>query len=81
LIYDVVGSLGRSTKGVNFDALDNQPVNLVMLFLVPQGQFQKHLHTLANIAKLLHRADFRHALEQAPDAETMVRIIREQSKR
>jgi len=23
-----------------------------MLFLVPQGQFQKHLHTLANIAKL-----------------------------
>src|SRR5690606_26740008 len=41
LIYEVVGSLGRSKKGVNFDALDNQPVNLVMLFLVPQGQFQK----------------------------------------
>src|SRR5205814_3420651 len=49
LIFEVVGSLGRSKKGVNFDALDNQPVNLVMLFLVPQGQFQKHLHTLANI--------------------------------
>ncbi|MGH7971890.1 MAG: PTS sugar transporter subunit IIA, partial [Limisphaerales bacterium] len=59
LIFEVVGALGRSSKGVNFDALDNQPVNLVMLFLVPQGQFQKHLHTLANIAKLLHRADFR----------------------
>jgi mannitol/fructose-specific phosphotransferase system IIA component (Ntr-type) len=52
LIYEVVGALGRSRKGINFDALDNQPVNLVMLFLVPQGQFQKHLHTLANIAKL-----------------------------
>jgi len=47
LITEVVGALGRSRKGVNFDALDNQPVNLVMLFLVPQGQFQKHLHTLA----------------------------------
>ena len=67
LISEVVGALGRSLKGVNFDALDNQPVNLVMLFLVPQGQFQKHLHTLANIAKLLHKADFRQALEQAPD--------------
>ena len=78
LIYEVVGSLGRSKNGVNFDALDNQPVNLVMLFLVPQGQFQKHLHTLANIAKLLHRAEFRQALEQAPDAATMLRIIREQ---
>lgn len=75
LIYDVVGGLGRSSKGVNFDALDNQPVHLVMLFLVPQGQFQKHLHTLASIAKLLHNKDFRAALEQAPDAEAMLNII------
>jgi fructose-specific phosphotransferase system IIA component len=81
LIGEVVGALGRSKKGVNFDALDNQPVNLVMLFLVPQGQFQKHLHTLANIAKLLHKAEFRTALEQAPDAEAMLQIIREHGKK
>ena len=81
LIDEVVGSLGRSLKGVNFDALDNQPVNLVMLFLVPQGQFQKHLHTLANIAKLLHKAEFRQALEQAPDADAMLKIIRSQGQK
>lgn len=75
LIDDVVGALGRSTKGVNFDALDNQPVNLVMLFLVPQGQFQKHLHTLANIAKLLHNKEFRQTLENGPDAESMFAAI------
>ena len=75
LIPEVVGALGRSKKGINFDALDNQPVNLVMLFLVPQGQFQKHLHTLANIAKLLHSKEFRSALEQAPDAAAMLKII------
>ncbi|MSU62168.1 MAG: PTS sugar transporter subunit IIA [Pedosphaera sp.] len=75
LIYEVVGALGRSKRGVNFDSLDNQPVNLVMLFLVPQGQFQKHLHTLANIAKLLHKKEFRQALEQAQDAAAMHRII------
>src|SRR3954453_14612450 len=77
LIGEVVGSLGRSKKGVNFDALDNQPVNLVMLFLVPQGQFQKQLHTLANIAKLLHKKEFRQALEDAPNAEAMFKIIKE----
>jgi mannitol/fructose-specific phosphotransferase system IIA component (Ntr-type) len=76
LIYEVVGEFGRSAKGVNFDALDNQPVHLVMLFLVPQGQFQKHLHTLANIAKLLHNKDFRAALLAAPDAEAMMKIIK-----
>ena len=81
LISEVVGSLGRSPKGVSFDALDNQPVNLVMLFLVPQGQFQKHLHTLANIAKLLHKGDLRQALLNAPDAETMLQIIRQQGQK
>jgi fructose-specific phosphotransferase system IIA component len=81
LIFEVVGSLGRSNQGVNFDALDNQPVKLVMLFLVPQGQFQKHLHTLANIAKLLHKAEFRQALEKAPDSEAMLATIREFGKK
>src|SRR5688572_4886292 len=76
LIYEVVGALGRSTRGVNFDALDNQPVRLVQLFLVPQGQFQKHLHTLAGIAKLLHNKEFRQALMNAPDAAAMMRIIK-----
>ena len=81
LIYEVVGALGRSKKGVDFNALDNQPVHLVMLFLVPQGQFQKHLHTLANIAKMLHKSDFRQALEQAPDADSMLQTIRDQGKK
>src|SRR6266498_2764204 len=75
LIYEVTGALGRSRKGVNFDALDNQPVNLVVLFLVPQGQFQKHLHTLAKIAKMCHKKEFRQALEAAPDAKAMYEII------
>lgn len=81
LITEVVGALGRSRNGCNFDALDNQPVNLVMLFLVPQGQFQKHLHTLANIAKLLHKAEFRQTLDQAPDAAAMLKAIKEQGKK
>jgi mannitol/fructose-specific phosphotransferase system IIA component (Ntr-type) len=63
LVSEVVGAIGRSRKGVQFDALDNKPVKIVMLFLVPQGKFQKHLHTLANLAKLLHNKDFRDWLD------------------
>lgn len=81
LIPEVVGALGRSRAGVSFDALDNQPVNLVMLFLVPQGQFQKHLHTLASFAKILHKADFRAVLTEAPDAEAMLNVIKEQGRK
>jgi len=61
-VSEVVAVVGRSRKGVQFDALDSKPVHLVFLFLVPTGQFQKHAHVLANVAKLLHREDFRDGL-------------------
>lgn len=76
LIDEVVGAFGRSAAGVDFDALDNRPVNLILLFLVPHGQFQKHLHTLANIAKLLHNAELRQSLEEAPDESAIMDIIK-----
>ncbi len=79
LIGEVIGAFGRSKDGINFDALDNQPVNLVMLFLVPQGQFQKHLHTLARIAKTLHKKEFRQALEEAPDGQVMYNFIKSEA--
>jgi mannitol/fructose-specific phosphotransferase system IIA component (Ntr-type) len=78
LISAAVASLGRSKRGIQFDALDGQPVKLVILFLIPPRQFQKHLHTVAGIAKLLHIPDFRQALEQAPDAATILQIIKGQ---
>jgi mannitol/fructose-specific phosphotransferase system IIA component (Ntr-type) len=55
LVSDVIGAIGRSRNGVQFEALDGKLVYRVMLFLIPQGQFQKHLHTLANLAKMLHK--------------------------
>lgn len=77
LIQEVVGAFGRSKTGIDFEALDNQRVTLVVLFLVPLGQFQKHLHTLADIAKLLHQRELRQALEEAPDAAAIYQILRQ----
>ena len=62
LVSEVVAVVGRSRQGVQFDALDSKPVHLVFLFLVPAGEFQKNVHVLANVAKMLHRQDFRDGL-------------------
>ena len=76
LVETAIGAFGRSTGGVDFDALDNQPVKLVMLFLVPQGQFQKHLHTLADIATLFRNKDFRTEIEGASGSSAIFQAIR-----
>lgn len=80
VIREPVGAFGRSSKGINFDSLDNQPVNLVMLFLVPQGQKQKHLSILANIAKILHDREFRSRLEKASTPADILRVIRDHER-
>ena len=77
LIDEAIGAIGRSKNGIDFDALDNQPVTLVVLFLVPKGQFQKHLHTLANVAKRLHNPEFRKSLEESSGVDAMLEIIRQ----
>ena len=79
LVTELTAAFGRSREGVQFDALDSQPVHLVTLLLVPQGQFQKHLHTLAGIAKVQRKDDFLRALDAAPDAEAILKVIREHS--
>jgi mannitol/fructose-specific phosphotransferase system IIA component (Ntr-type) len=80
-ISQAVAALGRSSRGIAFDALDGQPVNLVVLFLVPQGELQQHLHTMAGIAKLLQHAEIRQALRQAPDAAAVLQLIRHHEAR
>ena len=74
-VNDVVLAFGRSLIGINFDSLDGQPVRLVVLVVVPAGQREKHLPTLARISRLLHGKGIRAALEAAPDAAAIAKII------
>jgi mannitol/fructose-specific phosphotransferase system IIA component (Ntr-type) len=77
LAREPVIALGRSKQKINFDALDGQSVGLVILFLVPPLQFQKHLQTMVEFSKHLQQPDIYQALMQAPDAGTMLQIIME----
>lgn len=55
LVSEVVGIMGRSRQGIQFDSLDKKLVKRVLMFLVPQGQFRKYLPVFADIAKIVHR--------------------------
>jgi mannitol/fructose-specific phosphotransferase system IIA component (Ntr-type) len=77
LVSEIAGAFGRSKSGIVFDSLDGQPVSLAILLLVPQGQFQQHLHTVANVARLLQKAELRDALKQAADTAAILQIIRQ----
>jgi mannitol/fructose-specific phosphotransferase system IIA component (Ntr-type) len=74
-LEQVVAAFGRSTKGIEFDALDNAPVKFVVLFIVPKNQFQTHLRTLASIAKFLNDRSVRDQLAAANSKEEILSIF------
>jgi len=74
-IDKVTAALARSSKGINFDSLDNQPVKLVVLFLVPTGQYQQHLKTLASISRFLNNRSFREQAECVGTADELYQLI------
>jgi len=80
-VNEVVAAFGRSSKGIQFDSLDGQPVFFIVLFVVPKDQFQTHLRTLAAIAKFLNDKAVREDLGAAAGAEAILSVFENRSAR
>jgi mannitol/fructose-specific phosphotransferase system IIA component (Ntr-type) len=64
-VEDVIAALGTSRKGIPFESHDGKPAKLVILLLIPQGAFQRHVRTLAGIARLGTNPELRNQLFEA----------------
>lgn len=70
----VTGALVRLTKAVDFDAIDQQPVDLLFVLLVPLQATDEHLQILATLAGCFGQSEFRERLRTAADAQAMYKI-------
>jgi len=66
-----VAALARHIKGVEFDAIDGQPVHIVVVLLAPANEDRSHLEMLASFARTLQQASVRQAIMQADSAESV----------
>ena len=79
-IRTIVAAFGISKKGIGFDALDGESVNLVFLLVAPHDSAGAHLKALAKISRLLKDKFFRQALREAKDTKEVMRIIKEEDE-
>jgi nitrogen PTS system EIIA component len=79
-LKDIVAAFGISKKGVNFNALDGEPVNLIFLLIAPHDSAGAHLKALAKISRLLKDKFFRQALREAKDVKEVIKIIKEEDE-
>jgi mannitol/fructose-specific phosphotransferase system IIA component (Ntr-type) len=49
----IVGAIGISKEGIEYDALDHKPVNLVFLIVIGEPYCEMHLHVLSRILSMV----------------------------
>jgi PTS system nitrogen regulatory IIA component len=76
-VKKMAGTVGRSVNGIDFAALDHQPVYSVFLLLSPDNQPQQHLQAMNIVFSNLQKDTFRRFLRQSTSRETIVDLLDE----
>jgi len=75
-----VSAFMRLEEGVDFDAIDNEPVAYMFALLVPEDSNDEHLHLLAQLAKLFSNPVMREKLRLASNSEELYELLSHSSK-
>lgn len=73
----MAATIGVSPKGVDFNALDRQPVYSIVLLLSPGDQPEDHLRAMEIIFQNLSQDTFRRFLRQVSTVDDIITLIRE----
>ena len=76
-VKKMAGTIGRSEAGLDFTALDHQPVYSVVLLLSPENQPQQHLQAMNIVFSNLQKDMFRRFLRQSGTREAIVDLLDE----
>jgi PTS system nitrogen regulatory IIA component len=69
------GLFARAEKPIDFDALDDQPVDLICLLLAPETAGADHLKALAKVSRLLRDRAVCEKLRGADSADALYAVL------
>src|SRR3954454_18864769 len=76
-VQRLIGTVALSRRGVDFAALDGEPVDILFLLISPPNQPGHHLRALENISRHLKDERFVNFLRQAKTREQVVELLDE----
>jgi PTS system nitrogen regulatory IIA component len=76
-VKKIHGCLVKLTHPVDFDAIDDQPVDLIFALVVPEEKNDEHLSTLARIASIMQNDDYRQRLRNCSEDAILYNTVLE----
>ncbi|MFT4885864.1 MAG: PTS system nitrogen regulatory IIA component [Pseudohongiellaceae bacterium] len=74
LCSDIVGMLITLKEPIDFDSIDDSPVDIIFVLIVPEQKTDEHIETLAGLARLFSDEDFCYTLRNTQDSEDLYNI-------
>ena len=71
----IYGVMARLERPISFDAMDDQPVDIIFLLLAPEGAGADHLKALAKIARVLRDGDMVNKIRATSDPEALYSVL------
>ena len=79
-VSQLVGAVGISKTGIEFDSLDGEPTYIFFLLVAPQDSAGPHLKALARISRLLKDKHFRESLRNSKDPKVLMKALRDEDQ-
>jgi PTS system nitrogen regulatory IIA component len=76
-VTEIKGVFARLEGGIDYEAVDNQPVDLVFMLLAPENAGADHLKALARVSRLLREGQAAEKLRTARDASAIYAVLTE----
>lgn len=70
-----ISAIIHLTTAVDFDAIDDEPVDLLFVLLVPEQATDEHLELLRQIASMFEQDETRERLRNAPDSAALYQAV------
>jgi len=79
-VSEIIAAFGKLDNPIDFQALDEQPVNLVFLLVGKESLVGPHIKLLSRISRMMNKDEFRESLVKAKTAQEIYNLFDNEEK-
>jgi fructose-specific phosphotransferase system IIA component len=79
-VNEIIAAFGKLDKPLDFQALDEQPVNIIFLLVGKENLVGPHIKLLSRISRMMNKDEFRESLANAKTSKEIFMLFEEEEK-
>jgi len=77
-VTEILAAFGKTTRPIDYQSLDSQPVHLVFLLVGKDNLVSTHIKLLSRISRMMNKDEFRKSLIDAKTNEEILELFKDE---